>query len=167
MKTCDVCHAQYSDEQGICPVCGYEPTGLYVGGAEDWKNEAAQYRRTLLGTLSTELVCYAHTAAGDTLVPEERRVSLSEAGALQDDGAEQWCPEPFCALPEGGTVTLAVHVLRGGAPCGVRHPALEAPAEHERLQLGIALEPGTLSARLLLKNSVRRTVSEPFALLTD
>lgn len=167
MKTCDVCRAQYDDQLGVCPVCGYEPTTFYVGGAADAQAEAAQYRAQVLSSLSTELVCFAHRAEGDTLVPEEQCIPLSAQGTLQADGAPQWAGQPFCAEPESGTLDVTVRILRDGAPAATRRVTIQAPADHALLQVGILPEPDTLAARLTLKNDSRSSVSEPFGLLGE
>ena len=167
MKTCDVCRAQYSEQEGICPVCGYEPTALYIGSADDWKNEAERYRTQLLAGLSTQLGVYAHHASGDTLEPEPRTIPLTEAGALQPDGNTHWTQQFFCAEPDAGRLDVVLHVLRADRPTVTKRVAIAAPREHALLQLGISLEPDSLVARLALKNSTGSTASDPFVLLAE
>ena len=166
MKKCDVCGASYSDSQGICPVCGYEPTDLFVGGADEWQDEAAAYRCRLLQTLAVELTGYAHKAAGETLAPEARRVPLLAQGELKNDETVHWAAQRFCAVPDADPLTVSLTVARGTQRIE-KQVSVTPPQEHALLQIGLSLVPDTLTARLHLKNGSSDAVSAPFGLLAE
>ena len=159
---CIVCGKDY--EAGSCPVCNF-PKIEFPGDPEQgllaMKPAIDAYRDDFLKQVSVGIIVYQWKDSNGALVMDRReRLQIGTGKELLEN--PRWLAEKFARIPDEARlqVDLSVQVNGKGEERSVSIPNLTEP---ELQELGASVD-GTLSIRLLLRNSFRSTQSEKMPL---